>query len=366
MKPKPKPTLTIAEIFEKYIAGYSKTHSLSAQQRKAVNDIQRCQTEKCGMHTTACTGCGSIDFAYNSCRNRHCPNCQNAQKQKRIGKRKMELMAVSYFHFVFTVPHQLNPVFIANKELCYGFLFENVWKTINHFSASPKWLGAKTGCIALLHSWGQNLSFHPHIHCIMPAGGLTEDGMEWLHTHPNFFAQVKEISKKFKEMFLASMEFEKENLKPAMTSEEWDILTKALEKTNWVVFAQESFSKPDYVLDYLGNYTHKIAISNYRLIKLENDQVFFRWKDYKDNGKEKIIHLPVFEFIRRFLEHVLPYNFYKIRHYGIFGNRYKAVNIENARQCLAKEGKPLSLVEISMEDMEELPECCIYMGACKH
>jgi hypothetical protein len=365
MKPKQAPSLTIAEIFEKYIGEYTKNHSLNMQQRKVVNDILRCRTQKCGMHGTVCTGCGNIDLSYNSCRNRHCPNCQDAQKQKWIGQRKNELLPVSYFHLVFTVPHQLNPVFMANKELCYSLLFENVWKAIEHFSARPKWLGAKTGCIALLHSWGQNLSYHPHIHCIMPSGGLTEDGMEWLHMHPKFFAPVKEISKKFKELFLHALALEKENLNPGMVPDEWATLTRALEKTNWVVFSQASFTKPDYVIDYLGNYTHKIAISNYRLIKLEGGHVFFRWKDYKDSGKEKIMRLHVFEFIRRFLEHVLPYNFYKIRHYGIFGNRYKTANIENARRCLAKEDKILDNVDIGFDEMEGLPAGCRYMGACK-
>jgi hypothetical protein len=365
MKARQAPTLTIAGIFEKYMVEYSKTHSLSLQQRKAVNDILRCQTQRCGMHATVCTDCGKIDLSYNSCRNRHCPNCQNAQKQKWIGQRKNELLSVSYFHLVFTVPHQLNPVFMANKELCYNLLFENMWKTIEHFSAQPKWLGAKTGCIALLHSWGQNMSYHPHIHCIMPAGGLTEDGMEWLHMHPKFFAPVREISKKFKELFLHALVLEKENLKPLMVSDEWTVLTGALEKTNWIVFSQASFVKPDYVIDYLGNYTHKIAISNYRLIKLEDDQVYFYWKDYKDSGKEKIMHLPVFEFMRRFLEHVLPHNFYKIRHYGIFGNRYKTANIDNARRCLAKEDKILEMKEINLDDIEILPNGCIYMGPCK-
>jgi hypothetical protein len=365
MKPRQAPPLTMAGIFEKYIGEYTKNRSLSPQQRKVVNDILRCRTRECGMHGTVCTGCGNIDLSYNSCRNRHCPNCQDAQKKKWTGQRKNELLPVSYFHLVFTVPHQLNPVFMANKGLCYNLLFENAWKAIEHFSARPKWLGAKTGCIALLHSWGQNLSYHPHVHCIMPSGGLTEDGTEWLHTNPKFFAPVREISKKFKELFLGSLEFGETNLKTAMAPDEWDTLIKALGKTNWVVFSQASFTKPDHVIDYLGNYTHKIAISNYRIIKLEDGHVFFRWKDYKDSGKEKIMSLHVFEFIRRFLEHVLPHNFYKIRHYGIFGNRYKKANIENARRCLAKEGKTVGLVEIDFEGVEGLPEGCKYMGACK-
>jgi hypothetical protein len=254
---------------------------------------------------------------------------------------------------------------MANKEICYRLLFENVWKTIDHFGASPKWLGAKTGCIAMLHTWGQNLSFHPHIHCIMPAGGLTEDASEWLHTHPKFFAPVWEISKKFRTEFIKALSTEKEHLELCIADSEWEALINDLEKINWVVFSQASFTTPDYVIDYLGNYTHKIAISNYRLIKMEDDHVFFRWKDYKDNGKEKVMRLPVFEFIRRYLEHVLPYNFYKIRHYGIFGNRFRAINIENAKQCLEKEGKIMNINEINTENTENIPQGCICMGHCK-
>lgn len=365
MKSRQAPLLTLAEIFGKYMGEYTKHHSLSLQEKKAIKDILRCQTEKCGMHTTVCTACGTMDFSYNSCRNRHCPNCQNAQKQKWMEQRKKELLPVNYFHLVFTVPHTLNPVFKANKEICYRLLFESVWKAIDHFSANPRWLGAKTGCISLLHSWGQNLSYHPHIHCIMPAGGLTQDGMEWMHTHPKFFAPVGEISRKFQTVFLDALAQVKEQLDLSITLSEWERLINSLEKTNWVVFSQASFSSPEHVIDYLGNYTHKIAISNYRLIKLEDDHVFFYWKDYKDNGKEKIMRLPVLEFMRRFLEHVLPHNFYKIRHYGILGNRYKGTNIENARRCLANEDKTLELVEINLSDIETLPPGCPYMGACK-
>jgi len=359
------PQLTLADIFEQHMGAYTKTHLLSGEQKKAVGAILRCQTAECGIHTSVCTDCGLVGKAYNSCRNRHCPNCQNAQKQKWMRQRKKELLPIRYFHLVFTVPHSLNPIFIANKEVCYRLLFENVWKTIDYFSANPKWLGAKTGCIALLHSWGQNLSYHPHIHCIMPSGGLTQDGLEWLPTHPKFFAPVGEISKKFKEWFLQSLSLEKENLDLSITGNEWEALISKLEKTKWVVFSQATFASPDYVIDYLGNYTHKIAISNYRLIKMEDDHIFFYWKDYKDNGKEKIMRLHVFEFIRRFLDHVLPFNFYKIRHYGIFSNRFKAINIENSRACLEKEGKTINQDQITMNETENLPEGCIYMGACK-
>lgn len=365
MKAEQAPALTIADIFETHMGHYMKTHPISVQQLKAVNDILRCQTERCGMHSIVCTECGVVGHSCNSCRNRHCPTCQNAQKQRWMEQRKKELLPVGYFHLVFTVPHKLNTIFKANKETCYRLLFENVWKTIDHFSANPKWLGAKTGCIALLHTWGQNLSFHPHIHCIMPAGGLTGDGFEWAHTHPKFFAPVRELSRKFREELLKSLSSEKEHLELSISPDGWEALVGDLEKTNWVVFAQPSFTTPGYVIDYLGNYTHKIAISNYRLIKMEDGYVFFRWKDYKDAGKEKEMRLPVFEFIRRFIEHVLPYNFYKIRHYGIFGNRFKAMNIENAKQCLEKEDKTIIINEIAAENAESVPQGCICMGQCK-
>jgi len=357
--------LTIANIFETHFAEYAKTHKISEQQRKAVSDIMRCQTKDCGMHQTVCTDCGVVDISYNSCRNRHCPNCQNAQKQRWMEKRKLELLPVPYFHLVFTVPHRLNPIFMANKEICYRLLFENTWKTISHFSANPQWLGAQTGCIALLHTWGQNLSFHPHIHCIMPSGGLTSDGFEWLHTHAKYFAPVRELSNYFKLEFLKALQLEYQQLNLSISKDEFETLIRELTAINWVVFVQPSFQKPDFVIDYLGNYTHKIAISNHRLIKMEDDQVFFTWKDYAHGGTQKEMQLPVMEFIRRFLEHVLPHNFYKIRHYGIFGNRYKAENIENARACLEREGKTMQTSELPTEKHENLPEGGIYMGPCK-
>jgi hypothetical protein len=365
MKTQQTPSLTVSHIFDKYIAEYLNTYRVSYEQRKAINDILRCHRAECGKHSRVCIDCGNIDFLYNSCRNRHCPNCQNAQKQKWILQRKKELLPVRYFHLVFTVPHQLNPVFLFNKELSYQLMFENVWKTIQYFSSNPKWLGAQTGCIALLHTWGQNMSFHPHIHCIMPAGGLTEDGFEWLQTHQKYFAPVKEMSQKFKIEFLKSISYKKEELKLSSGIKELEILLEELEKINWVVFAQPTFVNSDYVIDYLGNYTHKIAISNYRLIKIENDFVFFYWKDYKDQGKTKIIRLPAFEFIHRFLEHVLPRNFYKIRYFGIYANRFKASNIQNAIICLEREGKKISNSKLMTEIQADLPYGCPYMGLCK-
>jgi len=358
------PTLTIADIFKEHIGSYLKEHNVNSEQHKVIRDILSCQTSECGMHARVCTDCGVIDYAFNSCRNRHCPNCQDAKKSQWIEERKKDLLPVTYFHLVFTIPQELNPIFLYNKETCYRMLFESVWKTIQHFSAHPKWLGAQAGCIALLHTWGQSLSFHPHIHCIMPGGGLTSDGFEWIHTRSNFFAPVNLLSEKFKDELLKRLVQEKEKLKLPFIDTEFDKTLNGTRKINWVVFAQPSFTAPDYVIDYLGNYTHKIAISNYRLIKIENNLVYFKWKDYKDGSKMKVMHLPVFEFIRRFLEHVLPYNFYKIRHYGIFANRFRSINIAHAKECLMNEGKVCEISNKKEDFKSQLPEGCPYMGRC--
>jgi len=361
----PKPT--IAGILRDNIAAYHEKYKMDSHLLKVVDDITRCHTLACGRHLTVCTCCGTVEFSYNSCRNRHCPDCQNAQKHKWMQQRKKELLPVSYFHLVFTVPHQLNALFMSNKAICYKLLFDSVWATIDHFAQMPKWLGAKAGCTALLHTWGQNLSYHPHIHCIMPSGGLTEDGSEWLSTHPRYFAPVRELSEWFKKHLIKSISAAKGQLEQTTGEREFSDLLAGLQKINWVVFAQPSFTKPDYVIDYLGNYTHKIAISNHRLIKVEDGNVFFGWKDYKDGGSQKVMHLPVLEFIRRYLEHILPPNFYKIRHFGIFANRFKAQNIEDARECLRLQDKEMELVDGDDTGVEiTLPHGCPYMGACRH
>jgi hypothetical protein len=363
----PVPSVTIASIFKQYGQQYLATHTVSSQQRRAMADIVRCHTSECGSHLNVCTGCGTVSLAYNSCRNRHCPDCQNSLKHKWMLCRKEELLPVAYFHLVFTVPHQLNTVFLANNKVCYGLLMTTVWKTIDHFSNNPRWLGAQTGCLALLHTWGQNLSYHPHVHCIVPAGGLVPDGSEWLHTHPKYFAPVREMSAIFKQKLLKALEAERPNFTLNLSDNDWTLLIETLSKIDWVVFAQPSFAQPEHVIDYLGNYTHKIAISNARLIKVENDQVYFNYKDYRDGGQVKTMSLPVMEFMRRFLAHVLPHNFYKIRYFGILANRFKAKNISNARSCLKKEGLVLRLKQTVQEFIAlsaNLPAGCPCMGVC--
>jgi hypothetical protein len=305
------------------------------------------------------------DYFYNSCRNRHCPKCQHNQKKKWIEQRKKELLPVNYFHLVFTIPRELNQVFIRNKVYCYHLLFRSVWQTIKEFGNNPRWLGAQTGGMALIHTWGQNLSYHPHIHFILPSGGLAEDKFEWISTHKKFFAPVWAMAERFKELLLDDLLKQKQELELTNLDQAFEALMQNLREKKWIVFSQASFSNPDCVIDYLGNYTHKIAISNHRLLKIENDHVFFNWKDYKDSGKQKVMSLHVFEFIRRFLDHVLPHNFYKIRYYGILSNRYKMDNVTQARACLLREGKKVRLKEDKNKSLVTVPQGCTYMGPCK-
>jgi hypothetical protein len=244
----------------------------------------------------------------------------------------MEILDVKYFHIVFTVPHILNQIAYSNKRVFYQTLFESVNKTITIFANDTKWLGAQPGAIAILHTWGQNLSFHPHIHLVIPGGGIIIDTEEWLNTHPKFFAPVMAISSVFKAVFckLLTKKLAIENIKA-----DQEIIDKA-NAQNWIVFAQKPFDKPQYVIDYLGNYTHRVAISNYRIIKIEDRIVYFWYKDYRQSGERKIMKLGVLEFIRRFLQHILPDNFYKIRYFGFMSNRYRSENIRLAKEAICR------------------------------
>ena len=362
------PTLELASILEKYLPAYQNLYKISPFHQKILEAIIHCRTQEMGVHSTKCLNCGAVDIQYNSCRNRHCPKCQQHQKHKWLEERKKELLPIHYFHLVFTVPHELNSFFITNKALCYQLLFNSVWQTIKEFGDNPSWLGAQTGGLALLHTWGQNLSYHPHIHFIMPSGGLTDDKFEWISTHRKFFAPVWAMARRFRQLFLEGLWMQRSKLKPSLFNQELEPIIKSLENKNWIVFAQTSFADANCVMDYLGNYTHKIAISNYRLLKIENHRVFFSYKDYKDKGTIKVMSLPVFEFIRRFLDHILPPNFYKIRYFGILSNRYKADNIDHAREALKREGKYLKLKnkQPQKEDNpDHVPAGCTNTGACK-
>lgn len=306
--------LEVQDIFAQYGAEYRQNHKLSLVQHKAMNAILNCRTARLGGHLDICPNCGDTRPSYNSCRNRHCPKCQTLSKERWIDAQKANLLNVGYFHVVFTVPHELNTLIYRNQTDCYSLLFRCVAETIQKLSADQKYLGAVTGHTAVLHTWGQNLAFHPHIHCIVPAGGLTKLGA-WRDSRKTFFLPVKVLSRKFRGKFLAL-------LRQQFPEVEQSLFDVCYQK-EWVVYCKPPFKTAACVVEYLGRYTHRVAISNNRILKLENGQVTFKWRDYQDSSRWKEMTVSAEEFIRRFLMHVLPPGFMKIRHYGFLSSRGK-------------------------------------------
>lgn len=310
---------------------------------RAMRAIETCRTADQGGHVDECEHCGTKVISYNSCRNRHCPKCQFLKKEQWIEAREEDLLPIPYFHVVFTIPDKLNPLVLRNQEVLYGLLFKAVSETLTELAANPKHLGAAIGFISILHTWGQNLMDHPHIHSIVSGGGLSLDGQKWKSCKNDFFVHVKVMSKLFRGKFIAylkKLRAENKLVYPGAVSHlaspgAFNALTSDLYKKNWVVYCKQPFKHTKDVLDYLGRYTHRIAISNHRLVTLENETVFFRWRDYADNNKTKIMPLKADEFIRRFLLHVLPDRFVKIRHYGLLGNRCRKEKLAACRRFLA-------------------------------
>jgi len=316
----------VQDVFRSFGDAYKQTHSLSYGQLKAMSAIKRCRTAELGAHHDVCESCGDVEISYNSCRNRHCPKCQALAKERWIDNQKCDLLNVPYFHVVFTVPDTLRPVIYQNQAALYGLLFKAVAETLQELAADKKFLGATLGFTSVLHTWGQNLSFHPHIHCIVPSGGLTKLGA-WIESRKKFFIPVKVISRKFRGKLLHLLASQK----LAFFGEQsylnghkhfLDFLGTCYLK-EWVVYCKPPFKSAASVVDYLGRYTHRVAISNSRIENFHNGQVTFKWRDYKDGNRWKAMAVSAFEFIRRFLMHVLPAGFMKIRHYGLLANRDK-------------------------------------------
>ncbi len=303
--------------------------SLSSEQRRVLDDLARCRTAALGGHVEACDRCGHQRIAYNSCRNRHCPKCQGAAAARWMGSRAAELLPVEYFHVVFTLPAAIGPIALQNPREVYGLLFKAAAETLQQIAADPKHLGAEIGFLAVLHTWGQNLQHHPHVHCVVPGGGLPPDGSRWIPCKPGFFLPVRVLSRLFRGKFLALIKaaFDQGKLSFHGTlvaladPGEFQRRLAASAKTEWVVYSKPPFGGPEQVLKYLSRYTHRVAISNRRLIALENGEATFRWKDYAHEAKQKTTTLTAIEFIRRFLLHVLPSGFVRIRHYGFLANR---------------------------------------------
>lgn len=291
-----------------------------------MSDIVKCRTAELGAHVDTCESCGSVEISYNSCRNRHCPKCQTLDKERWLDNQKYDLLNVGYFHAVFTVPDILRPIIYQNQEKLYALLFRAVAETLQELAADKKYLGATLGFTSILHTWGQNLMFHPHLHCVIPAGGLTKLG-QWVFSRKKFFLPIRVLSRKFRGKFLhhlksMSLDFfgEQEHLREPKHF--LDLLGACYHK-EWIVYCKPPFKSAACVVEYLGRYTHRVAISNNRILGIENGQVTFKWRDYRDNSQWKVMTISAFEFIRRFLMHILPPGFMKIRHYGLFGNRNK-------------------------------------------
>jgi len=304
----------VQDIFAVFGDEYRNRHKLSLEQHKAMNAIMNCRTGRLGGHLDMCPECGHTKPSYNSCRNRHCPKCQTLAKEKWIDNQKYDLLNVGYFHVVFTVPDILNEVILFNQEKLYNLLFRSVAETLQELSSDQKYLNATIGFTSVLHTWGQNLCYHPHIHCIVPSGGLTKD-LKWRPSRKKFFLPVKVLSRKFRGKFLALLK----ELELDIAS---DLMDSAYRK-EWVVYCKPPFKTSACVVEYLGRYTHRVAISNNRILKFEGGMVSFKWRDYKDNSRWKVMTVTAEEFIRRFLLHILPTRFMKIRHYGLLGNRNK-------------------------------------------
>jgi len=340
-----RPTLEVADILRAHGNRFLERYrsSFGFQQLKAFRAIQRCRTAALGGHRDACPSCGYQAISYNSCRNRHCPKCQAQARERWLAAREAELLDTGYFHVVFTVPHELNVLALENPRLFYDLLFTATAQTLLQIASDPKHLGAEIGVIAILHTWGQNLLLHPHIHCVIPAGGLSPDRLRWVRPRYPFFLPVRVLSRVFRGKFLAGLKrlHRRKKLQCAGPSaqladpRQFAKLLRSLHHHDWVVYAKPAFGGPMQVLRYLGRYTHRVAISNHRLLAFDQERVTFRWKDYARGGKQGQMTLTVTEFLRRFFLHVLPKGFVRIRHFGFLANRFRASRLTLGRQLLA-------------------------------
>jgi len=318
----------LADIFRSHGESYRKTHCLSASQRKVMRAVSVCRTQELGGHLDRCDSCGFERPAYNSCRNRHCPKCQSLAKAKWLETQTSELLPVGYFHLVFTLPHVLNGLILANKKILLKLLFQAVSETLLEFGRTR--LGGTLGIIAVLHTWDQTLKDHFHLHCLIPSGALSFDHSRFIAARLNFLFPVKALSRVFRGKFIDLLKHNIDRGKIAAANNE----IQALWKKNWVVYAKKPFGSPQTVLDYLGRYTHRVALSNNRILSVQNGQVTLSYRDRKDGDRKKTITLEAEEFIRRFLLHVLPEGFMRIRHFGFLANRSKKHALAQCRKLL--------------------------------
>ena len=332
--------LELAEIVRAHGAAYQRTHALSRAQRRALRDIADCRTAALGGHRAVCTTCGAERLTYNSCRNRHCPKCQRLATERWLEARREDLLPIAYFHVVFTLPHALNPLAQQHPRLVYRLLFQAAASTLQRFGRDPRHLGGDLGVTAILHTWGQNLSHHLHLHCIVTGGALAPAGARWIPARPGFLFPVRALAKVFRGTYLAALHRAvargdlplNATLAPLADAAAFEAWLTDLRRQAWVVYCKPPFAGPEHVLAYLGRYTHRVAISNERLLSLAEGRVRFRWRDHADADRVKVMDLEADEFLRRFLLHIVPEGFVRIRHFGLLANRRREAALA---QCCA-------------------------------
>ena len=340
-----RPTVEVAEIFRAQGSNFIDRHRsrIRFQQLKVMRAILHCRTAILGGHIDICSRCGGDKtISYNSCRNRHCPKCQTQARQRWIVARKEELLETRYFHVVFTLPHELHSLILQNEAELYNLLFRAVADTLLEVAANPDHLGAEIGFFGILHTWGQNLLFHPHIHCVIPGGGLSPDHSQWIHPRYPFFLPIKVLGRVFRGKFVDGLKRMHRqgcltfaaSIQHMVEPKCFAAFLRTLFRQDWVVYAKPAFGGPEQVLRYLGRYTHRVAISNHRLVSFDGDKVTFRWRDYARGNKQRLMTVSASEFIRRFLVHVLPKGFVRIRHFGFMANYQRSLSLDFCRQRL--------------------------------
>ena len=362
--------LEVADVFRRHGDAYRLAHvsHIGRVEKKIMGAIVACRTPALGGHVEACDDCGVARVAYNSCRNRHCPKCQGAARAQWLADRQAELLPVPYFHVVFTMPAPIAAIAFQNKATVYAILFSAAAEAMTTLAANPRRLGAQIGFLAVLHTWGQTLTHHPHVHCVVPGGGLSPDGPHWIAGRPDFFLAVKPLARLFRRLFLERLEkaFDLGGLNffgelasladPAC----WHVLLTTARRIDWVVYAKKPFGGPAQVLAYLGRYTHRVAIANSRLVEIDDDNVGFTWKDYRHNDATKIMKLAPDEFIRRFLLHALPDGFHRIRHFGFMANGHRAARLALCRSLLADQQErsdPAAVAKAQPRTHVDAPAC---------
>ena len=359
-----KEKFEVADVFRLYGDSYRQSNSLPYEKIKVMHRIEVCRTAQLGGHIQQCDQCGFEQIAYNSCRDRHCPKCQCLVKEQWLNDRKQELLPCGYFHFVFTLPHDLNPIILCNKKITLQILFISVSETLQAFARDPQWrLEGQLGFIAVLHTWSQTLMDHFHLHCLIPAGVLSFKKDKWKPATESFLFRIQSLAKAFKKRFLQNLQTAYQNQEiifPGNTAKyqpqkEFEKLIKSLKKLQWIAYAKRPFAGPQQVLEYLGRYTHRVAISNHRIVSIDNGKVSFTYRDRERNSEIKVMTLNAHEFIRRFLLHVLPMGFVKIRYFGFLSHKNKKQAITLIRKFIDPDAElPEKIKETIFEMMLRL------------